>query len=162
MRNWHRATLVLALALPAAPQNPPAGWTIVKDSTVTCQIAVPPAWVLLIGTSGAAVLGDATNAIAVVTSQPTQVFKPLPQNLQKALGIPKQKLFENSPKRLFYQDKTSEGLSDPNALSVSVPSKTGTCSAHLRFLPSLSEETAKKIALSLAPVEDLPAPPTGD
>ena len=43
---------------------------------------------------------------------------------------------------------------ETNAFSSSVPSKGGTCSCHVVVQPSVEEEVAKKIALSLAPVND--------
>jgi hypothetical protein len=43
---------------------------------------------------------------------------------------------------------------DPNAYSASVPGKAGTCSCHVVVLPSVPEETAKKIALSLGPAQE--------
>jgi hypothetical protein len=150
--------LVLLLFFPASEQTIPTGWKVVKDSKGTCQIAVPPEWVLLEDGSGAAVFQGSTTAIAVVTSQPGQIFKSLSEVLQKVLDIRKEKMFENSATRLFYQDKTSKGSSDPNAYSASVPGKPGTCSCHVTFLPSVSADTVKKIALSLGPIPR-PDPP---
>jgi hypothetical protein len=147
------AILFLSLLAIAREQTPPEGWKIVKDSKGVCQIAVPPDWVALFENAGAVVLHDPTNAIAVVTSQQGQTFQPLSEALQKLLGIRKGKLFENTAKRIFYQDKVSQKPDDPNAYSVSVPGKTGTCSAHVVVLSTVPEETAKKIALSLGPVE---------
>ena len=146
--------LFLSLAITAV-RTPPANWKTVKDSEGLCQIAVPPDWDMLYETDGAATFHDVTTAIAVVTSQPNQRFKPLPDNLLKLLAIPKDKLFENTPKRVFYQDKISRNPEEPNALSASVPGKTGTCSCHIVALPSIPEATTKAIALSLSPV----APP---
>jgi hypothetical protein len=147
-------TLILLCVPPAAAQTVPAGWQTIQDSRSACQIAVPPEWAPWGNNSGAAVLGDASTAIAVVTSQPGQAFKPLPDSLQKVLGIRKEKMFENSAKRIFYQDKTSGSPQDSNAYSASVPGKSGsTCSCRVNFLPGLSEDTARKIALSLGPVE---------
>jgi hypothetical protein len=159
MRGYRLPILILLLFFPASAQTIPAGWKVVKDSKETCQIAVPPEWVLLEDGSGAAVFQDST--IAVVTSQPKQIFKPLSESLQKVLDIRKEKMFENSAKRLFYQDKTSKGSSDPNAFSASVPGKTGTCSCHVTFLASVSADTVKKIALSLGPVPQTDPPPDG-
>ena len=88
----------------------------------------------------------------MVTSQPGQTFKPLTESQKKSLGIPVEKMFENTAKRVFYQDKTSSRPDDPNAYSASVPGNGGTCSCRVAFLPSLSEETVKKIVLSLRPV----------
>ena len=150
MREYRIPILVLLLFFRTSSQTIPAGWKVVQDAKETCQIAVPPEWVFLEEGSGAAVFQDST--IAVVTSQPKQIFKPLSESLQKALDIRKEKMFENSVTRLFYQDKTSKSSSDPNAYSASVPGKAGTCSCHVTFLPSVSADTVKKIALSLGPV----------
>src|SRR5690242_19931221 len=83
---------------PAAPSTPP-GWKIVKDGKNACQIAVPPEWVPFSESSGAAVFHDASTAIAVVTSQPGQAFKPLTDSMVKLLDIRKEKMFENTAKR---------------------------------------------------------------
>lgn len=147
------ALLLLFLPL-ASAQTLPAGWRVVKDSKGACQIAVPPEWVPLADNTGAAIFQDTTTAIAVVTSQPGQTFKPLPESLQKLLGIRKEKMFENTAKRVFYQDKTSKNSEDSNAYSASVPGKAGTCSCRVVFLSSISEDTSKKIVFSLGPVPE--------
>lgn len=152
MRRFIVPCLVLLFVSAASSQTIPAGWKTIKDSKGACQIAVPPEWVPLGGTTGAAVWKESTVAIAVVTSQPGQEFKPLSEGQVSALEIPKGRLFENTAKRIFYQDKVSAGPEDPNAYSASVPAgKTATCSFHVRFVPELPAETARKIALSLGP-----------
>ncbi|HVP47183.1 MAG TPA: hypothetical protein VMT32_11390 [Bryobacteraceae bacterium] len=148
------ATLLLWLLAGATAQTPPADWKIVKDSKGLCQIAVPPDWEPLSESSGAAVFREATTAIAVATSQPGQAFKPLSDQLQKLLEIRKDRLFENTLRRVFYQDKISRHPEEPNGYSASVPSKGGTCSCHVTVLPDIPGETAKKIALSLQAVEE--------
>ena len=104
--------------------------------------------------NGAAIFRDTGTAIAVVTSQPGQEFRPLTASLQKLLEIRKEHMFENTPKRVFYQDRISKGAENPNAYSASVPRKDGTCSCHVTFLPEVPAETAKKIALSLSAVPE--------
>jgi hypothetical protein len=52
--------------------------------------------------TGAAVRHDPTTAIAIVTSQPGQFFRPFSDAPLKMLGIPQEKVFENTAKRLFY------------------------------------------------------------
>lgn len=147
--------VLFLLCLPAfAAQVAPPGWTVLKDSKGLCRIAVPPDWTPLQNTGGAAVYGDTSTAIAVVTSQPGQVFKPLPASLQRVLDIRKEHIFENTAKRVFYQDRISKGAENPNAYSVSVPAKDGTCSCHVTFLPSIPAETARKIAMSLSAVAE--------
>src|SRR6185369_13885381 len=109
MRERILASLILLWPAVCAAQTTPTGWKIVKDGRGLCQIAVPSEWTPLGENSGAAVFHDSTTAIAVVTAQPEQEFKPLPEPLQKAMDIPKDKMFENSAKHVFYQDRTSRG-----------------------------------------------------
>jgi hypothetical protein len=154
MRECIVLTLILLCLTPALAQDTPAAWKAVKDSRSACQIMVPPEWVFLGENSGASIFQSTTTAIAVVTSQTRQAFKPLPESLLRSLGIPKNRVFENSAKRIFYQDRISAGSEDPNAYSASVPSKSGTCSCHVSFVPAISEETARKIALSLSPLPE--------
>jgi hypothetical protein len=153
--RYFRVFALCALLLPgAAPDSLPAGWKLVKDPKGACQITVPEAWDSSSDHAGSAVLRDATTAIAVVTSQPGQAFKPIPESLLRVLRIPKGKIFENSAKRVYYQDKITASSSDTNAFSVMVPGKAGTCSSRVVFLPEISEETARKIALSVGPVPE--------
>jgi uncharacterized protein YbdZ (MbtH family) len=151
MREYMVSTLVLFCMPCLCAQGVPAGWQIVKDSKNACQLAVPADWSLYGESHSAAVLHDTSTALAVVTSQPGQTFVPLTGFFQKVLNIPKEKLFENTAKRIFYQDKTSKSAEEPNSYTFSVPGKDGTCSGHLTFLPSITEDVARKIALSLGP-----------
>ncbi len=144
--------LLFAPALPA--QTVPAGWRTVKDSRKACQIAVPADWSPWGDSGGAAVLQEASTAIATVTSQPGQDFAPLSESMQRLLGIPKDKMYENTPKRIFYQEQVSKGKEDPNTYSFSAPGKNGTCSGHVRSLPTVTEEVVRKIALSLGPATE--------
>jgi hypothetical protein len=144
MREFTVPALVLLCCWPAA-----AG-TIVKDAKGLCQIEVPAEWSPLGESNGAAVLHDPSTAIAVVTSQPGQEYKPLTPAFLKTMGVPKEKIFENSATRIFYQDRTAEGRDDQNAYSSSVPAKDGTCSCRVVFAPSVPAEVAKKVVLSLA------------
>ena len=154
MREYIVPTLILLFAQLAPAQTVPAGWKVVKDSKSLCQIAVPPEWTPFGDNAGAAVFKDSNTAIAVVTSQPGQAFKPLPESILKSLEVPKDKMFENSAKRVFYQDRTGKGSEETSAMSASVPRKDGTCSCHVVFVPSVTEEVARKIALSLGPMTD--------
>lgn len=154
MREYVISSLILFCLQPVFAQGTPTGWQIVKDSKNTCQIAVPPDWSPYGETRSAAVFHDTGTALAIVTSQPGQTFSPLTELFQKVLNIPKEKIFENSSKRIFYQDKVSTGADDPNSYTFSVPGKAGTCSGHLTFLPAIAEDVARKIALSLGPASE--------
>jgi hypothetical protein len=158
MREYLVPALILLFAAAVPAQVVPAGWLTIKDSKSACQMAVPPDWAPYGEKGGVAIFRDVSTAIAVVTSQPEQAFKPLPEAVQRVMGIPKEKMFENTARRVFYQDRISQNREDPNAYSIAVPGKAGTCSGHLTFLPSISEEVARKIALSLGPAaEPLPS-----
>ena len=137
----------------AAAGTIPAGWKAIKDSKGLCQIAVPANWTPGAENTGSAVFEDASVAIAVVTSQPGQTFRPLSDSVLKWMNIPKDKVFENSATRVFYQDRTGRDTSEPSALSAMVPVKGGTCSSRVMYLSTVPEETVKKIALSVGPVE---------
>src|ERR1019366_6967301 len=102
MRKQVVLTLLLLLVPPTWAQTVPTGWKVVRDSKSACQIAVPPEWAPWADNTGAAVFRDSTTAIAVVTSQPGQTFKPLTEPQKKSFGIPTEKMFENTAKRLFY------------------------------------------------------------
>jgi len=153
MREYAIPAMVLLSCLAVSAQTP-SGWKTIKDGKSSCQIAVPPEWVPLGESSGAAIYKDSTTAIAVVTSQPGQEFKPLTAGFIRSMGLPKEKIFENSSKRIFYQDQTSRGPDDTSAFSVSVPARSGSCSCHVAFVPAVPEDVAKKVALSLAPVPE--------
>jgi hypothetical protein len=153
MREYLIPTLVLFCLPCLSAQDVPAGSQIVKDPKGACQLAVPADWSPYGESHSAAVLRDTSTALAVVTRQPGQTFSPLTEFFQRVLNIPKEKLFENTAKRIFYQDKTSKSSEDPNSYTFSVPGKAGTCSGHLTFLPSITEDVARKIALSLGPVQ---------
>ena len=145
--GYFQALAVAAFFLADAP-SVPSGWKVLKDSKGACQIAIPADWD---EQAGFAVLKDSTTAIAVVTSQPGQTLKPLSETALKTLRVPKDKIFENSARRVYYQDKIAANPSDTNAFSIMVPGKAGTCSARVVFLPEVTGETARKIVLSAGP-----------
>jgi hypothetical protein len=151
MRECIVPALILLSAASATAQTVPSGWKLIRDTKAACQIAVPPDWSPFSEASGAAIFHDPSTAIAVVTSQPGQAFKPLTPAMLKMLGIPKEKVFENSAVRLFYQDRTSEGPEDEHAFTASAPGNGGTCSCRVVFLPKIPVDTARKIVLSLGP-----------
>lgn len=149
MRDTIFSTLILSFCLPAMAQTVPAGWTVIKDAKTVCQLAVPADWQPFQDGSGAAVFHDPTTAIATVTSQPGQEFKPFSDAQLKALGVPKEKVFENSARRVSYQDRDLAGSS---SYSGSVPGKEGTCSCHVALARGMSADIAQKILLSLGSV----------
>ena len=67
------------------------------------------------------------------------------------MELRKEKLFENSAQRIFYQEKTSRNADDTNAFSAAVPSKVGTCSCRVVALPSVSEEIVRRSCSALRP-----------
>jgi hypothetical protein len=151
MRAYAVSALLILIG-PLSAQVVPDGWQIVKDTRGVCQIAVPRDWSVYGESRSAAVLHDPSMALAVVTSQPGQAFAPLTERLQTVLNISKEKLFENSEKRIFFEDKGSAHPNDPKCYTFSVPEKGGTCSGHLTFLPGVANDIARMIALSLGPV----------
>ena len=152
MRGRLGSTLVLLFSFTAQTQTVPAGWKIIKEGKGACQIAVPPEWVPFGEMSGVAIFHDVTTAIAVVTSQLGQQFQAAQPGAPQNHRCSQRKMFENSSTRIFFQDKTARNPNDSSAFSASVPAKNGSCSCHVVVLPSIPEDVAKKIALSLSPV----------
>ncbi len=149
MRKIIVATLFFLGAAWAAGDSVPANWKLVKDSKALCQIAVPENW---IASAGSAYYQEPTIAIAVVTSQSGQVFGPISESLLiSILKVPKENVFENSEKRVYYVDR---GSAESHSLNVMVAGRTGTCSAHIVYPSSVADETAKKIALSLTAAQE--------
>ena len=156
MRECIVPALVLLYAASASAQTVPSGWKPIRDVKAACQIAVPPEWKPLSESGGSAIFHDPSTAIAVVTSQAGQAFKPLTPAMLKNLGVPKEKIFENSAVRLFFEDRTSTDPDDQSAFTASAPGNNGgTCSCRIVFLPKVGAETARKIVFTLGP-----APPT--
>jgi hypothetical protein len=139
MREYAIAVLIL-LNLPLAAQVAPSGWQIVKDSKNACQLAVPPDWSLYGESHSAAVLHDASTALVVVTSQPGQAFAPLSERLKSILNISKEKLFENTANRIFYEDKSSAHPADPKWYTFSVYVQRPREERHLQRQTDLSAE----------------------
>lgn len=144
-------TLLLFCAMAVRAQNPAGAWKTIKDAKGLCQITVPEDWTPVGDAKGAVSFQDPTIALAVVTSQPGQEFRPLNATLLKTFGIPKARMFENSAARIFYQDKVSRNAEETAAFSASVPAGKGTCSCRVSVLPSIPEDVAKKIVISLSP-----------
>ena len=156
MREHAFWALLVVLAPAAQAQTVPTGWKLIRDAKSSCQIAVPPDWAQYSERGGSAVLRDPSDGLAVVTSQPGQEFKPLTATMLKSLGVPKEKVFENSTTRLFFEDRTSENADDQSGFSASVPGNAGTCSCRVVFLPSIGTETARKIVMSLGAASESP------
>src|SRR5260370_16430545 len=127
-----------SLMLPiASAQSAPAGWKLIRDSKGACQIAVPEDWTPS-ENPGSAIFQDTATAIAVITSQPGQSLKPLAESLQKLLRIPKEKMFENTARRVYYQEKIARDAKDSNAFIAVLPGQPGPPSSRALLLPTLS------------------------
>jgi hypothetical protein len=157
MREHATWALFLLFGPAVSAQTVPTGWKLIRDAKSACQIAVPPDWAAYSEHGGSAVLRDPSYGLAIVTSQSGQEFKPLTAAMLKTLGVAKEKIFENSTTRLFFEDRTSENADDQSGYSASVPAHGGTCSCRVVFLPSIGADAARKIILSLGPAPESPA-----
>lgn len=127
-------------------QEVPSGWKVVKDKRATCQIAVPADWVSdkLVssfvsspdGGANAVAHGQrAGQSFADATSLAKQMMKP-------------SKTIEDSAKRVWYAydgANTAQGATNWYIAVAGSP----VCTAQITFKTAASEDTAKKIALSL-------------
>jgi hypothetical protein len=138
--------LLLMVSGMAAAQTVPAGWKILKDEKGLCQIAVPPDWIPNPRSPGVASLKNTQNEVDVNSDTDTTV--PLAPSIQKMLHVIK--MFENTSQRVFYSFDRGR---NSQQFSERVPRPGGTCTMSVTFVPPTTEETAKKIALSLGPAK---------
>jgi hypothetical protein len=131
-------------ALPA--QEIPSGWKVVKDRAGACQLAVPGDWTSdkLLATFVTSADGKANavphgartgQSFADVTSTARQVMPPV-------------KVIEESGKRLWYTYATAAGKAGTNWYVAVAGAPV--CTAQVTFQDPATEETARKIALSLS------------
>lgn len=134
--------LVLLLPSMLAAQ---AGWKTVKDKTGTCQISVPPNWVLL-STPGMVNSPESTTTMVMSGTSP---FRPFSSETLTMLDI--DKLYENTAQRSFYRTKPSS--SGYVNYHIEVPGNGKRCIAQLTLSTKYSEDEAKKIAMSAGPAK---------
>lgn len=128
-------------------QEAPSGWKVVKDSRAHCQFAVPSDWVpdklmksfmnSADGSANAVASSSASGPFAEVTAMAKQMMAP-------------KTTIEDSAKRLWYVYETSMSVQKGRTeWYVAVPTNP-VCAMQISFKGSAMEDTAKKIALSLA------------
>ena len=127
----------------AAAQSVPPGWKIVKDSKGACQMAVPPDWRV----SNDMAFHNNTPPDQAGVASSTLGISPINASTQKMLHV--DKMFENTNQRIFFS--VGGGRSKDFRINVSRPG--GACSATVTFSPPITEDTAKKIALSVGPAK---------
>lgn len=117
------------------------GWRTIKDKTGSCQLSVPPNWIVS-STPGHVSSPDHMDT-TVITG--LRAYRPFSEETLKMLNIAT--VFENSAKRLFYVTKPAG-----NAVTyhVEVPGGAKSCVAQISARPSYSQDEAKKIALTLS------------
>jgi hypothetical protein len=144
-RSGFLAALLLA-GLGLHAQQVPGGWKTVKDRQGVCQIAVPGDWVSdkLVASFMQSADGKA-NAVAHGL-RAGQSFTDA-TSLAKQMMVPS-KVIEDSPKRVWY---AYQGASSPQGETNWYVAVAGNpvCTAQITFKVAATEETAKKIALSL-------------
>jgi len=137
------ALLLAGMVLHA--QEVPSGWKVVKDRQGACQIAVPPDWV-------------SDKLVASFMQSPDGKANAVPhgqragQSLADAVNLSKMtlkvsKTIEESGTRVWFAFETNIGAGGTNWY-VAVPGSP-VCTAQVTFKSAATEETAKKIALSL-------------
>jgi hypothetical protein len=127
-------------------QDVPSGWKVVKDRQGACQLAVPADW-------------SADKLMPSFVQSPDGKSNAVPHGLRAgqtfpdAMALAKQvtppsKIIEESAKRVWY---TYQGAGTPGGGTdwyVGVAGST-ICTAQISFKSPVTEDTAKKIALSL-------------
>jgi len=140
------ALLLAAVCLHA--QDVPDGWKVVKEGQGKCQFAVPADWApdklaksLMLSADGK----SSAVANAVRTGQSFAEVTSLAKQTMRA-----SKTIEDSGKRLWYTYQTNSSAEQGTTnWYVAVPGSP-VCAGQISFKTAAMEETAKKIALSLA------------
>lgn len=126
----------------AFPQTVPSGWKVVKDNQGTCKVAVPGDWK---NETGIANSPDGKSNVIPNGLDSDQSFKEA-TSMAKQIMKPS-KIVEDSDKRLWYAYEGGRNSGGTNWY-VAVAGKP-VCTAQVSFKDPVTEETAKKIALSL-------------
>lgn len=127
----------------------PSGWKVAKDRAGTCQLAIPADWTpdKLVSSFVSSPDGKANAVIHSLRAG---------QSFADAVAMAKQvmtpsKVIEDSPKRTWYAYQDASGKPGTNWY-VAVAG-TPVCTAQVTFQNPATEETAKKIALSVSPAK---------
>jgi hypothetical protein len=145
--------LLSSIALLAFPllAEIPSGWMVVKDRKGACQIGAPAGFKLDPSFPGLAKgPGDTVQVMALSSPAPV---KPIMDSVAKMMHI--EKLVDNTPSRLLYQNAPTKGH-DGNQITgwvVKVPNGTGNCSAEITVVPGGQEDLVKKIAATIGPAK---------
>jgi hypothetical protein len=130
------------IALTSTLLNAQSAWKMVEDKTGSCQMSVPPNWTEL---SEPGLVNSPQGFTTMLTSG-HRPFRPFSAETIKVMNI--DKVFENSPTRIFYAGKPAGNPPKVN-YHVEAPGKLNSCIAQIT-LPLNSEEDAKRIAASLS------------
>jgi hypothetical protein len=144
--------LLFGIAGTVNAQSVPAGWTVTKDDSGTCQLAHPADWKP----------GDLVN----MKSDPKKlirvsVFWERDAKVEVldsvAMKIMRVKVaIENTPQRTFTEDVAVKFGPGPEqrVYTVLVPARPkGACHASLSLYPGGSEDLLKRVAMTLAPTK---------
>jgi hypothetical protein len=137
--------LVFGLLIFSAILSAQAGWQTMKDKTGACQLSVPGNWSML-STSGHAGSPEHMDTTVISGNRPFRKFQFSAGELQ-VLNV--DKVFENSPQRVFYSTKP-QGTPVTMSYHVEAPGRSNDCIAQISSTPSFSLDIVKKIAESLS------------
>ena len=127
----------------------PAGWKVLHDKTSACQVAVPADWSVDAGLPSQARAPKDQGDISV-GSQVGRTVKPLSEVTQKALMV--DKVIENTPQRVFWTDAPTKSAQPITQYHLSVPGKSGICTALISVRPGVNQETVAHIGATLSVV----------
>jgi hypothetical protein len=145
--NYFRFASLLAITAATVTGQSPAGWKMLHDKTNSCMVSVPADWTVSAGSPWMANAPKDDGDIQIVSSAGRTV-KPFNEMAQKALMV--DKMFDNTPQRVFFSNPATKSDKPLTPYHVTVPGKGGTCTALISARPGLSEETVKKIAATLS------------
>jgi NADH:ubiquinone oxidoreductase subunit len=152
MKRILLVVLLFGIAGTVNAQSVPAGWTITKDDSGTCQVAHPADWKPWDRNNTTA---DPKKLIEVsVTWEKDAKVEVLNSAAMKAMRV--KVAIENTPQRTFAEHEAMNFGPGPERrlFTVLVPARPkGACNATLSLSPGSSEELLKRVAMTLAPAK---------
>jgi hypothetical protein len=153
MKGILLVAVLLGIAGTVNAQSVPAGWTLTKDDSGTCQVAHPADWKPDVDLGHMTADPNKLIRVTVVWEQDAKV-EVLNSAAMKAMRV--KVAIENTSQRTFTEDEASNFGPGPHrrVFTVYVPARPkGACHASLSLSPGGSEELLKRVALTLAPTK---------
>jgi hypothetical protein len=150
-----RLTVAMLIFMGMSVAQPvPAGWKVMKSEKGTCQVAVPGGWAVDNEFNTAQ---DPKKLVsATIVHERDATMGPSESDAMRIVAYTPIKVFENTSKRVFLEDKVSPlgpGWPSPGRKFVAFVPQTskGICQTRVMLKSGGTEALAKQVALTVSP-----------